>query len=123
MTDLLLVYGTLAPGEERWHHLEPFVEREFGAVVVDGTLYDTGRGYPAAVFGTGDRLHGRVYGLRDLHLAWTALDEVESAVDGLYRRVVVATEFGVAHAYECGDQSLLAVRVASGRWSDVLRTD
>jgi gamma-glutamylcyclotransferase (GGCT)/AIG2-like uncharacterized protein YtfP len=118
MSDLLLVYGTLAPGQVRWHFLEPFVVAHHGEVEVDGTLYDTGRGYPAAVFGTGDRIIGRVYRLTDLEQAWSVLDEVERAVDGLYARVLVATERGVAFAYECGDQQLLVRRIESGRWTE-----
>lgn len=119
MSDLLLVYGTLAPGQVRWHFLEPFVVEHCGDVVVDGSLYDTGRGYPAAVFGTGDRIVGRVYRLTDLDRAWQVLDEVESAVDGLYTRVLVTTEHGAAHAYQCGDERLLVTHVPSGDWRDV----
>jgi gamma-glutamylcyclotransferase (GGCT)/AIG2-like uncharacterized protein YtfP len=116
MTDLLLVYGTLGPGEERWHVLEPFVDELLGEVEVDGTLYDTDRGYPAALFGTGQRVRGMVYRLVRVAEAWQVLDEVESAVDGLYARVEVHTEHGVAHAYECGDHRLLVRRIDSGDW-------
>ena len=46
----LFVYGTLRPGEVRWHHLEPFVVGDGIDSTVRGDLYDTGLDYPAAVF-------------------------------------------------------------------------
>ncbi len=46
----LFVYGTLQPGAVRWHYLEPFVADAGTPDSVDGQLFDTGCGYPAAVF-------------------------------------------------------------------------
>src|SRR5262249_30776779 len=57
-TVVLFVYGTLAPGQVAWSTLAPHA-RATWETQVDGHLYDTGRGYPAAVFGTGT---GRVAG-------------------------------------------------------------
>lgn len=121
MTDRLFVYGTLLPGEVRWHHLAPFVADDAGvAAVVDGALYDTGRGYPAARFDGVGRIVGRVFALVDASSALAHLDVVEGAVDGLYVRVrVVTTEGTSAWAYQCGDEALLERRIESGDWRQV----
>ena len=117
----LFVYGTLRPGEVRWHHLEPFVVDD--AVAVDtataGDLYDTELDYPAAMFGGADRILGRVYELRADRIGdgLAHLDEVESAVRGDYRRVIVTTESGhTAWAYQCGEAALLVRRIEGGDW-------
>jgi gamma-glutamylcyclotransferase (GGCT)/AIG2-like uncharacterized protein YtfP len=120
MTDLLFVYGTLQPGEVRWHFLEPFVTHHLGASTVAGHLYDTGHAYPAAVFGGVGVVHGAVYRLHPVVEAMDVLDRVESAVDGLYRRVKVSTDHGWAWAYECGDERLLVQLLEHGNWK--LRT-
>jgi gamma-glutamylcyclotransferase (GGCT)/AIG2-like uncharacterized protein YtfP len=44
----LFVYGTLMPGRLRWPHVAGVVAERRPAAV-QGTLYDTGRGYPALV--------------------------------------------------------------------------
>ena len=115
----LFVYGTLRPGEVRWHHLEPWVVGPGVDATVSGAVYDTGLDYPAAVFGDDGVVHGRVYELTadGLDDALAHLDEVEGAVRGLYRRTVVDTSLGRrAWAYECGDRSLLRRHIASGDW-------
>ena len=68
-------------------------------------MYDTGRGYPAAIFDAPGTIVGRTYRLRADRLdeALAVLDEEESSVPGGYRRVVVTTEAGTtAWAYEYG---------------------
>ena len=115
----LFVYGTLRPGEVRWHHLAPFVVGEAIETSVSGDLFDTGLSYPAAMFGGERAIVGRVYELapdrQDAALAH--LDEVEGAVRGLYHRVMVRTESGhVAWAYQCGEVALLVRRIDSGDW-------
>lgn len=118
----LFVYGTLRPGEVRWHHLAPYVTDGGVDATVPGAVYDTGLGYPAAVFDrtTGATVvRGRIYGLVAGEGALAHLDEVEGAVRGLYRRVSVVTSTGVtAWAYECGDPDLLVRRIDSGDWAD-----
>ncbi|MFN8018218.1 MAG: gamma-glutamylcyclotransferase family protein [Acidimicrobiales bacterium] len=57
MRDHLFVYGTLMPGHLRWWMLEEVVVDERQATA-PGTLYDTGHGWPAAVFGTGPGIPG-----------------------------------------------------------------
>lgn len=120
----LFVYGTLQPGADRWHFLEPWAADEGTPDSVDGSLFDTGRGYPAAVFDhrarAGDVIHGRRYLLRSERLddALAALDEEESSVAGLFRRTLVTTRAGlIAWAYQYGD-GLELTPIASGRWAD-----
>ncbi len=115
----LFVYGTLRPGEVRWQHLAPFVVGEGIDTAAAGALYDTGLDYPAAMFDEPGRILGRVYTLAPERLAdaLAHLDEVESAVRGLYARVTVATESGhTAWAYQCGDPSLLRRPIPGGDW-------
>ena len=49
----LFVYGTLRPGEVRWHHLQPYVVDDGVDDTAAGHLFDTGLGYPAALFAEG----------------------------------------------------------------------
>jgi gamma-glutamylcyclotransferase (GGCT)/AIG2-like uncharacterized protein YtfP len=116
---LLLVYGTLLPGEERWELLEPFVAGPGSPDSVAGTLYDTGEGYPAASFEAGDRrVVGQVFQLDAGRLseALELLDEVEDAVLGLYRRVRVVTDTGLdVWTYQYGT-GLQLTPIAGGDW-------
>lgn len=115
----MFAYGTLLPGEIRWRHLSPFVVDEGVADAVSGRLFDTGRGYPAALFDDPtSRIVGRTFALletsRDQAIA--RLDDIEGAVDGLYARVVVQTDAGfTAYAYEFGG-GLDLIPIASGDW-------
>ncbi len=114
----LFAYGTLLPGDARWHFLQPFVIDEGTPDHVMGQLFDTGEGYPAAVFGSGDVIHGRVFGFvaERLDEALVVLDEVEGAVAGDYRRVEVVTHGGhTAWAYAYGGGLRLAP-IAGGSW-------
>jgi len=120
--DQLFIYGTLLPGEPRWHHLEPFVTTAV-ADTTRGVLLDTGLGYPAARFdGTATialRIHGRRVTIHQdvLDDCLEMLDEIEGAEAGLYSRLVVDTDAGVpawSYQYGCGLESL--VPIASGSW-------
>lgn len=122
----LFAYGTLLPGEPRWGFLAPFVRGEGVPAAVAGWLFDTGRGYPAARFAgesadpTAPVIHGTAFPLDPASLdeAWRVLDEVEGAVAGLYRRVVVRLADGTpACAYEYGT-GLDLRPIPSGRWID-----
>ena len=114
----LFVYGTLQPGDVRWAELERFVADLGIPDSVAGELFDTGLGYPAGVF-TGDgTIHGRTYVLRvdRLSACLEHLDRVEGTVQGLYRRVVVATARGhTAWAYEYGS-GLTLTPIPKGDW-------
>jgi gamma-glutamylcyclotransferase (GGCT)/AIG2-like uncharacterized protein YtfP len=119
----LFVYGTLRPGESRWRHLQPYVVDGGFVDAVTGHLFDTGQGYPAALFGqrtegTAPIIRGHTFGLLEGSLAQALdhLDAVEGAVRGLYRRIVVSTTAGVqAFAYEYGGGLDLAP-IDSGDW-------
>jgi gamma-glutamylcyclotransferase (GGCT)/AIG2-like uncharacterized protein YtfP len=120
----LFVYGTLQPGDARWHHLEPFAADEGTPDAIDGQLFDTGCGYPAALLDhraePGHTVVGRRFALRAdlIEEALVVLDTVESSVAGLYRRVRVTTHAGVdAWAYEYG-AGLTLTPIESGDWSD-----
>ena len=120
----MFVYGTLLPGEVRWQFLDPHVTGDGVPDHVPGVLYDTGVGYPAAVFGRdGDdvgTIVGMVFELREesLAAALAHLDEIEGAVAGLYRRVEVTTASGArAWAYEYGG-GLELVPITGGSWRD-----
>ncbi len=114
----LFVYGTLRPGDVRWHVLEPFVVDDGWRDSVTGRLYDTGLDYPAAVFDDEATIHGHTFALLDASASWAleVLDEVEGTVDGEYTRVVVRTGRGVdAWAYASGD-GLDLTPIPSGDW-------
>jgi gamma-glutamylcyclotransferase (GGCT)/AIG2-like uncharacterized protein YtfP len=114
----LFVYGTLRPGEQRWNHLAPFVVDDGHADSVNGALYDTGNGYPAARFDRPGSIRGMVYELRVERLAecLELLDEVEGAVLDLFHRVAVTTSASLAAwAYEYGGDDHFR-EITSGDW-------
>ena len=101
----LFAYGTLLPGEVRWSVLAPYVVDEGVADTAGGRLFDTGVGYPAALFDGRSTIHGRVFTLRVERYddALVALDEVVTAAG---RRV---------WAYEYGG-GLDLVEILGGSW-------
>ena len=115
----LFVYGTLQPGDVRWSFLAPFVADDGAPDTVDGRVYDTGRGYPAACFDETGTILGRTYHLRADRLdeALAVIDDEESSVEGGYVRVAVITAAGTrAWAYEYGSGLTLRL-IESGDWS------
>ena len=138
----LFAYGTLLPGDVRWHFLQRFVTDDGSVDRAAGRLFDTGEGYPAAVFDDGIQadgiqadgvqadgvqadgvqasvIHGRVFTLvADLvDEALATLDEVEGAVAGDYRRIEIVTHEGrVAWAYAYGGGLTLAP-IDGGSWA------
>ena len=50
MTSRVFVYGTLQPGQPRWPLLAPFGIQIGSLARARGALFDTGYGWPAAVF-------------------------------------------------------------------------
>jgi gamma-glutamylcyclotransferase (GGCT)/AIG2-like uncharacterized protein YtfP len=110
----LFVYGTLMPGRLRWPHVAGVVA-ETRPATVTGTLYDTGRGYPALLLTGSSAVEGVLLGVRDedAQSVLTLLDEVEGPE---YRRARVTTADGTpASTYEwVGDPNGFAV--LAGRW-------
>ena len=118
MTRHVFVYGTLRPGDVRWHVLEPFTLDSGMTDSVPGELFDTGLDYPAAVFGPRSTIHGHTFALLETSLdqAIATLDEVEDVVGGEYRRVLVRTNRGIdAWAYQYGS-GLELTPIPSGDW-------
>jgi gamma-glutamylcyclotransferase (GGCT)/AIG2-like uncharacterized protein YtfP len=122
LTIRLFVYGTLAPGRDAWPVLEHWITGTPRADAVAGTLYDTGRGYPAAVFGgaAGDLADGVVHGYvvdLDPERAPAALAALDRYEGGEYARVAVRTAGGAEAATYAWIASLHDCRaVAGGRW-------
>jgi gamma-glutamylcyclotransferase (GGCT)/AIG2-like uncharacterized protein YtfP len=93
----VFVYGTLMPGRLRW----PLLERHclgFRHAAVQGRLFDTGRGWPAAVFDehAATTVPGVLVELRSEGLdgLLAELDLVEGVDHGHYERIVVTTVDG-----------------------------
>lgn len=121
MTDRLFVYGTLAPGNEAWPVLEPWVIDDGLSDAVAGRLFDTGRGYPAAIFGPPAEglVHGTVVTFHPERApsALVALDRYEGRE---YQRVAVRTIAGVEVATYAWIAALDDCRhVVSGHWADI----
>src|SRR5688572_14502982 len=108
MINHVFVYGTLLPGDVRWRYLAQFVADEGTIDSVDGSLYDTGFDYPAAVFSGPRALQGAIIVGRTFEVAPEVLDDClavldveEDTVGGRYRRVAVRTHAGTeAWSYE-----------------------
>ncbi len=114
----IFCYGTLLPGEERWQLLAPFV-LAYEPDQVSGRIYDTGLGYPAALFDRVGIIHGFRFRLDPAQLldALSLLDEIEGAVEGLYHRVQVTTAMGAqVHAYQYGGTPEGLVDIPEGNW-------
>ena len=98
MSTDVFVYGTLKPGQHRWAILAPFVIEPEPAVSASasGRLFDTGYGWPAAVFDprAADRVPGVVVALHPASAeeALAVLDDGEGVYSGLFRRVLVDVE-------------------------------
>jgi gamma-glutamylcyclotransferase (GGCT)/AIG2-like uncharacterized protein YtfP len=95
----LFVYGTLMPGQVRWHLLERFVEATPIEAEVCGQLFDTGWGWPAAVFGpseTSSLVPGKLVAIdpSSEERALALLDEVEGVSSGMFSRIDVFTGKG-----------------------------
>lgn len=95
----LFVYGTLMPGRLRWPLLAPFARAHRRAEVV-GALYDSGQGWPVAVFGVDGVVPGVLVELDRPAEALPALDAVEDTATDTLRRIEVTTTDGeTAWAY------------------------
>lgn len=115
----LFVYGTLMPGHLRWAVLEPHA-LSWRPAAVEGHLYDTGEGWPAAVFVPGeDLVRGWAVDLDPAvaDVVMAHLDDVEGVDQGLFRRVEVALLDGEpVVAYELGTSPDALRRIQE--WTD-----
>ena len=100
----LFAYGTLQPDRLRWPFLAPFAVGHRPAEV-PGRIYDSGFGWPVAVFGDGPTLvPGTLVDLdpRQLTDALRILDEIEATATDLMARIEVTTTSGKrAWTYTC----------------------
>jgi gamma-glutamylcyclotransferase (GGCT)/AIG2-like uncharacterized protein YtfP len=93
----VFVYGTLQPGHEAWHLLEPMVTGRPRRAAIRGTLYDTGMGYPALRLDGEDPIPGWVLPIRSPARTLSTLDKYEGPD---YRRIrVVLADGQVCWAY------------------------
>ncbi len=114
----LFVYGTLTPDGGAWALLEPWTVGGPEPDAVPGTLYDTGRGYPAATFEPGSTglVHGVVVVLDTsrFEAALTALDRYEAHE---YARIEVRTASGLPAVTYAWTASLdRCAAIPGGRW-------
>lgn len=115
----LFVYGTLMPGHLRWAVLEPHAVG-WRPAAVEGRTYDSGRGWPAAVFAPGDDLvRGWAVDLDPdvAEVVLAHLDEVEGVGAGLFRRVEVALLGGepvVAYEWASTTGDMVAIEAWGG---------
>lgn len=118
--DKIFVYGTLQRGEEMSRHMLGC--RLTDILEVPGMLYDTGRGYPAALFDSesDSAVSGELYIMDDPSSRLEALDGVEGTLSGLFRRSALRfldTEF---YCYEAGpllkETATDENRIVSGNW-------
>ncbi len=119
MTRRLFVYGTLMPGHEAWRVIEPYAE-DARPTTVRGRLFDTGAGYPAAVFDGGGSstpaIAGSAVRLRAAQVA-VALDTLDRYEGPEYRRVVVADDHAPLYAYEWIGGLDHLIELPSGSWT------
>ena len=87
----LFAYGLLQPGSPSWDRVAAHADGRPRRGAVDGTVLDTGRGYPALLPGTGDRAPGWLVPLRDPAAVLPALDDYEGVE---YRRIRLAAAPG-----------------------------
>ena len=93
MTNILFVYGTLAPGRPNEHVLSQ-IPGTWESATVRGSLLQQGwgsaLGYPGIVLDEhGDVVHGFVFSSEELAAHWDRLDEFEG--DG-YERTITSVE-------------------------------
>ncbi len=119
-TDKIFVYGTLLRGEPRSAYMQDC--ELMGAFGVPGKLYDTGRGYPAALFDhdTDDTVYGELYLVEDAGRKISELDRVEGTESGLFRRVGISYNGDKFFSYEAGSLLTESIteenRIRSGSW-------
>jgi gamma-glutamylcyclotransferase (GGCT)/AIG2-like uncharacterized protein YtfP len=117
VTTRIFVYGTLKPGQSRWHILQPLADGDSSGWA-RGQLFDTGYGWPAAVFdeAVGDPVPGVVVAIspESISRALETLDAVEGVADGLFRRILVDVNGRPCWAYHWPGSTTGFNRIA--RW-------
>jgi len=98
----VFVYGTLLQGELRSHFLNDC--RLLKTLDIPGALYDTKRGYPAAVFDRRSRnkVAGELYIMGNPGNKLKELDAVEDVDSGLFKKVILKHNGEEFISYEPG---------------------
>lgn len=97
----VFVYGTLKPGQPRWEDaLEPFAIRITDAVV-QGQLFNTGYGFPAAIFDSAAKTEfsGVVVDIELIGEVLAILDQIEGE-GHLYERIVIDIDGAPCWTYQ-----------------------
>jgi gamma-glutamylcyclotransferase (GGCT)/AIG2-like uncharacterized protein YtfP len=120
MTDKIFVYGTLQRGEERSRYMQGCSLSRI--LEVPGMLYDTGRGYPAALFcdEPDSSVSGELYIMEDPRSKLGELDRVEGTESGLFKRSSIKHSDIEFFCYEAGPLLNEAAnecnRIPGGSW-------
>lgn len=116
----LFVYGTLLQGEVRNHHLDGC--NLIGSAEVPGKLYDTGKGYPAALFDINSKetIKGEIYSIcGDVDKKLKELDKMECTEINLYKRRSIYNRY-YFYVYETGELLKRYIKtestITSGNW-------
>jgi gamma-glutamylcyclotransferase (GGCT)/AIG2-like uncharacterized protein YtfP len=104
------------PGHEAWPLIEEHAEATT-PTTVRGRLFDTGAGYPAAIFDAASSvITGSAVTLHATRVA-TALDTLDRYEGPEYRRIVVDDDHGPLYAYEWSAARDTLIELPSGCWT------
>uniref|UniRef100_A0A942SU93 Gamma-glutamylcyclotransferase n=2 Tax=Neobacillus citreus TaxID=2833578 RepID=A0A942SU93_9BACI len=119
----VFVYGTLRKNE-KYHHLLQGAELVAEQAWANGSLFDTGLGYPAVKESESDPVYGELYLVSDKHLC--SLDELEEyeehSHDNLYdrKKQIIFHDNGKTEAYiytvAKHNESMLITPILLGDW-------
>lgn len=118
--DRIFVYGTLLRGEERSCYMQGCSLTNI--LEVPGIMYDTGRGYPAALLDdrSDGTVSGELYIMEDPLTKIDELDRVEGTESGLFKRSRISSSGVDFYCYEAGpllaETATEANRIGSGNW-------
>ena len=98
----VFVYGTLLQGETLSHHMSDC--KLLQTLEIRGSLYDTGMGYPTAVFDRNSEtnIHGELFLMQRPESKIAELDELEMTRSSQYNRVVLNYNGASFYTYEAG---------------------
>lgn len=118
--DKIFVYGTLLRGERRSCYMRGCRLSEI--IEVPGRLYDTGRGYPAALFDdkSDSNVYGELYIMEEPSSKVEELDRVEGTESGLFKRSRIKFSDMEFFSYEAGlllkETATGGNRILNGNW-------
>ncbi|MBM7094536.1 gamma-glutamylcyclotransferase [Bacillus sp. H-16] len=121
---LLFVYGTLRKGALNAHYLDN-VNCVHEQSWIEGTLFDTGSGYPAFVQRGNGRVYGELYEIPDrLWADIHYLEGYDGSEGSLFKPVTVSVTTDTvqkeAVVYVSGRESLLKTEIPEGDWMRLL---